>query len=138
MPNQALHRLIVHTFVFDAEGRLLLLRRANTGFLDGAYTLPGGHVDKGEPVRDAAVREVAEEACVEVLELKPVIAMPYRGGVDFIFEAESWRGAAAIGEPALCDDLAWAPPAKLPDATAPFVKKALALRAEGVWFHEFR
>ena len=138
MPERTLHRVIAHTFVFDAEGRLLLLRRANTGFLDGAYTLPGGHVDKGEAVAAAAVREVAEETGVEVLDIEPLIAMPYRGGVDFIFEARRWRGAAAIGEPELCDDLAWALPAQLPAATAPFVAKALALRAEGTWFHEFR
>ena len=137
MANRALHRVIAHTFIFDAEGHLLLLRRANTGFLDGTYTLPGGHVDKGEAVADAARREVAEETCLEVLAIEPVIAMPYRSGVDFIFEAKRWQGTAAIGEPALCDDLVWAAPTALPEATAPFVEKALALRAEGVWFHEF-
>ena len=136
--ERTLFRLIVHTFVFDTAGRLLLLRRANTGFLDGYYTLPGGHVDRDEEVARAATREVAEEVCIEVTHVEPLIAMPYRHGVDFLFEARRWTGAARIGEPEFCDDLRWAPPDRLPDPTAPFVQKALQLRAEGTWYHEFR
>ena len=136
--ERTLFRLIVHTFVFDTDGRLLLLRRANTGFLDGYYTLPGGHVDRDEPVAQAAQREVSEEVCLEVVEVDPVIAMPYRHGVDFLFEARRWSGTARIGEPEFCDDLCWAAPDRLPDPTAPFVTTALQLRAEGTWYHEFR
>ena len=136
--ERALFRVIAHTFVMDADGRLLLLRRANTGFLDGAYTLPGGHLDKGEAVVEAARREVREETCIEVLDIAPIIAMPYRSGVDFLFEAKRWRGTATIGEPERCDDLVWAPLTELPADTAPFVRKAVALREKGVWYHEFR
>ena len=135
---RSLFRVIVHTFVFDASDRVLLLRRANTGILDGYYALPGGHVDVGEDVADAAVREVAEEAGVEVVEVEPMIVMPFRGGVDFLFEAKRWRGEAVIGEPDTCDDLVWASAGNLPDPTAPFVEKALSLRSAGVWYHQFR
>lgn len=136
--DRALFRLIVHTFLFDDDGRLLLLRRANTGFLDGYYTLPGGHVDRDEEVARAAVREVREEVGIEIVEVEPVIAMPYRHGVDFLFEARRWHGEARIGEPQLCDDLSWARIDSLPEPTAPFVVKALELRARGAWYHEFR
>ena len=136
--ERALFRLIVHTFVFDGDGRLLLLRRANTGFLDGFFTLPGGHVDRDEEVARAAIREVSEEVCIDIAEVEPVIAMPYRHGVDFLFEARRWSGDARIGEPEFCDALAWAAPDRLPDPTAPFVTKALELRAAGSWYHEFR
>ena len=129
--------IIVHTFVFDRD-RLLLLRRANTGFLDGYYSLPGGHVDAGEEIAHAAVREVAEEARIEVLEIEPRVVMPYGGGVDFLFEAKRWSGTAQIGEPDRCDDLVWAPPDRLPEKTAPYLRKALELRSTGTWYHEFR
>ena len=46
--------IVVHTLVFNAAGELLLLRRANTGFMDGRYTLPGGHRQAGEGVGAAA------------------------------------------------------------------------------------
>ncbi len=137
MTTRSRFDVIVHTFVFR-RGRLLLLRRANTGFLDGYYTLPGGHVEAGEEVAHAAVREVAEEARIEVLEIEPSIVMPYGDGVDFLFEAKRWRGTAAIGEPDRCDDLVWVPPDGLPDKTAPYLRKALALRSAGTWYHEFR
>src|SRR3978361_1402011 len=44
-------------------GRLLLVRRCDSG----TWELPGGRVDVGETAVDAAVRETAEEAGVQVL-----------------------------------------------------------------------
>ena len=136
MTTRSRFDVIAHTFVFD-EGRLLLLRRANTGFLDGYYTLPGGHVEAGEKVATAAVREVTEESGIEVLEAAPVLVMPYGGGVNFLFEAKRWRGTAVIGEPDRCDDLRWVSPHQLPNKTAPYLRKALNLRRTGNWFHQF-
>ena len=45
------------------EGRLLLVRRRDSG----AWELPGGRVDVGEAAVDAAVRETAEEAGIQVV-----------------------------------------------------------------------
>ncbi len=129
--------IIVQTLVFDAADRLLLLRRNNTGFLDGWFSLPGGHRDAGEGVLAAAVRECAEEACVTVEHTVPVVAMPYAGGVDFIFEATRWSGTPAIGEPDKCDALTFAALDALPDPTTRFVKAALECRRNGVWYREF-
>ena len=129
--------IIVQTLVFDAADRLLLLRRNNTGFLDGWFSLPGGHRDAGEGVLAAAVRECVEEACVTVEHIVPVVAMPYAGGVDFIFEAKRWSGTPAIGEPDKCDALTFAALDALPDPTTRFVKAALECRRNGVWYREF-
>lgn len=48
----------------EERGRLLLVRRCD----GGGWELPGGRVDVGEGVVDAAVREVTEE---EGLSLSP-------------------------------------------------------------------
>ena len=48
--------------VRDISGRLLLVRRCDTG----DWELPGGHVDPGESASDAAVRETAEESGMTV------------------------------------------------------------------------
>ena len=129
--------IVVHTLVFNAAGELLLLRRANTGFMDGHYALPGGHRQTGEEIVAAAVRECREEALIEVADIRPTVVMPYDGGVDFIFEATRWSGTPGIGEPAKCDDLLFAPPDALPSPTVAFVGAALECRAQGVWFREF-
>ena len=130
--------IVVHTLVFNPHGELLLLRRANTGFMDGQYALPGGHRQAGEEVTAAAVRECREEALIEVAEIEPVVVMPYDGGVDFIFEARRWSGRPGIGEPGKCDGLVFSPPDALPSPTVAFVEVALACRTEAVWYREFQ
>ena len=128
--------IVVHTLVFNTAGELLLLRRANTGFLDGHYGLPGGHRQAGEKIATAAIRECREEALVEVVDIKPTVVMPYEGGVDFIFEATRWSGIPGIGEPDKCDDLLFAPTGALPKPTVSFVAAALECRAQGIWYRE--
>ena len=49
----------VSTLVLRA-GRVLIVKRANR-LAHGLWSLPGGHVEAGELLREAAVREVREE-----------------------------------------------------------------------------
>lgn len=51
--------------VVDADGRILLLERADTG----GWGLPGGFMDPGESLEETARREVMEEVGLEVDEL---------------------------------------------------------------------
>ena len=51
--------------IISRQGRVLLVRRANQpGY--GLWSVPGGYVDRGEVVEEAAVREVREETGLEV------------------------------------------------------------------------
>lgn len=56
--------LTVDCVVFDREGRLLLIKRGHPPF-KGKYALPGGFVDIGETVEQAALRELKEETGIE-------------------------------------------------------------------------
>lgn len=58
-------KLTVDAVVFDRTGRLLLIKRKSPPF-KGCYALPGGFVEVGETVEQAARRELKEETGVEV------------------------------------------------------------------------
>jgi 8-oxo-dGTP diphosphatase len=60
----AAERLLAHVAVYGIlteNGRILLMRRAGSGYHDGELSLPAGHLDAGEDVRSALVRELREE-----------------------------------------------------------------------------
>jgi 8-oxo-dGTP diphosphatase len=64
MPFPATPALTTDAVVFDATGRVLLIRRKHPPF-QGAYALPGGFVEVGETVEAACRRELREETGIE-------------------------------------------------------------------------
>ncbi len=48
--------------LFEKEGKVALIQRANTGYHDGYYALPAGHIEPEETSPEAVVREAYEEA----------------------------------------------------------------------------
>lgn len=54
------------TIPVNANGDVLLTQRAFRGMYDGMWVFPGGHVDSGESLMTAAVREVREETGLAV------------------------------------------------------------------------
>lgn len=52
----------VSAFIQDEQGRLLMIRRADNDL----YSIPGGQVEPGETLTQAAVREVKEETGIDI------------------------------------------------------------------------
>ena len=50
------------------DGKVLLQRRANTGWMDGKWNMPGGHIEDEKTLEQVAVREAKEELGIEVAE----------------------------------------------------------------------
>lgn len=55
--------------VVDSENRVLLLKRQNTDYGSGMWCLPGGKVEYGQTVEEAATSELAEETSLEATSL---------------------------------------------------------------------
>ena len=124
-------------------GEVLLLRRTNTGYQDGNFSTIAGHLDGGEEVLAAAVREAREEAVVTLdpADLRVVGVMHNRGDdyeyIDFFVAAERWEGEIVNAEPHKCAELAWHPLDNLPPNTIPYVRRALENYRRGIWFDSF-
>lgn len=131
----------VHLFFFR-EDQILLLRRFNTGFRDGEYSIPAGHLDGGETVIEAGVREGKEEAGVDIQPGDLVFSsvmhrMDGEERVDFFVKVERWDGQVFNAEPDRCDDLLWVNVNDLPENTIPYIQRALANHLSGIRFDEF-
>jgi 8-oxo-dGTP pyrophosphatase MutT (NUDIX family) len=119
--------LLAAYVLLKKDDKVLLLKRSNTGYRDGFYTLPAGHAEGKEPVINAAIREAKEEAGVRV---KPedlrLIHTQHRVGegsyherINLYFEASRWQGTPLLGEPDKSSELLWADPAELPGKLVP-------------------
>jgi 8-oxo-dGTP diphosphatase len=81
-------KVAVGTIIRDESGRIALVKRAiEPGY--GKWVYPGGYVDRGELVRDAAVREAREESGLQVQlgRLINVYSYPGRAPVVIVYEA---------------------------------------------------
>ena len=107
------------------DDAVLLQLRSGTGYMDGRWATLAGHVDPGESVHEAAVREATEEAGIEVRpdDLVPLTALHRfeRSGpqveqrLDAFFVVRAWRGEPSVQEPDKCAAMRWFPLGGLPD-----------------------
>jgi len=131
----------VHLFLLQ-EQKVLLLQRANTGYEDGNYSVVAGHLDGGETVTQAAIREAKEEVGIILhpTDLR-VVGVMHRAStderIDFFLVASTWAGMLSNQEPHKCSELLWCALDALPVNTVPYVRSALGNFRNGVWFAEF-
>lgn len=65
MGNYKIPSLTTDIFIFDNNFNFILIKRKNDPFKN-YWALPGGFVDYGECVEDAAIREAKEETSIDV------------------------------------------------------------------------
>jgi 8-oxo-dGTP pyrophosphatase MutT (NUDIX family) len=130
-----LHILLVQ------DGQILLGQRQNTGFMDGSWHLPSGHLDPGEPATGGAVREAVEEIGVTIDPdtLRLAHVMHHRTNearTAFFFEATEWSGEVANLEPDKCAGWQWFPLDAPPEEMIPYAAEALAHYRKGTLYSE--
>ncbi|MDB5166237.1 MAG: putative hydrolase [Candidatus Saccharibacteria bacterium] len=141
-------RLIPAVYVILRDNnKILLLQRKNTGYHDGDFSLPAGHVDGGETLSEAVIREAKEELgitiedtalkLVHVLHRKSDVAGNANERVDFYFEAKGWSGNITNMEPEKCNLLEWYAADELPENMIPAVKSVLSAVTSGDIYTNF-
>lgn len=109
--------------LLERDGKVLLLRRAaRASYAAGLLCPPSGHVEAGETVSDAAIRETAEETGIRLQkdQVRCVTVVHHRGPggqvrIGWFFAAgPGWRGEPVNREPAKHGGLAWINPADPP------------------------
>jgi ADP-ribose pyrophosphatase YjhB (NUDIX family) len=131
----------VHIFLIR-EQHILLLKRFNTGYEDGNYSVIAGHLDGGEEVKTAAIREAREEARIHLLHRDlAIVGVMHRKAtderIDFFATAATWSGDIINAEPHKCSELAWFVLNHLPENTIPYIRRAIENYQRGIWFDSF-
>ena len=121
---------------------VLLLRRANTNYMDGRWDFAGsGHVEEGETASQAVCRELLEETGLvakpeDALFLHVAHRIKEPAYYDFYFEIRRWEGEPAIREPDKCSDMAWFSVDGLPQDMIPNRRRVFLLARTGVPYSE--
>jgi len=141
--SQERFKLIASVYLlFIQDGKILLLRRKNTGYEDGNYGLVAGHLNAHESLTQAAIREAKEESGADIdpkdLELMATLHRKQDDErIDFFFKIKKWTGEPVNTEPDKCDDLSWFDLNELPSNTIPYIRQAIECYKNNIIYSEF-
>ncbi|GII67860.1 DNA mismatch repair protein MutT [Sphaerisporangium melleum] len=134
-PHVGVHLILVQ------DGKVLLLQRANTGFADGYWSVPGGCLDEGESLPAGAAREALEELGVVIDKDDLVFAHAChhadpdgQARLGMFFTASQWSGEPVNAEPHKCARIAWFDPANLPQQIVTYVRAGIQAYRTGRTF----
>ncbi len=82
MADQIFPEPTVGVFIFNSNGELLLLQSHKW---PGRYVVPGGHVELGETIEQAAIREAKEETGLDIHSLEFLCFQ------QFIYDPAFWK-----------------------------------------------
>lgn len=141
-PNHAILPVACHVF-FVKNGEIFLMKRSNTGFQDGKWSVPAGRLNENETLIEGAIREAREEvdADVEEKNIQNFMMMSHKDErgerLYAFFLCNEWRNDLKNLEPAVCSEVRWFRVDALPQNMVPHVRFALGLILSGKCYAEF-
>ncbi len=123
------HTLVVYVcLLLEKDNHVLLLKRENTGWMDGFWHVPGGSLEENESLAHAVVREAQEELAIIVdpAHVKLMYVMHLnKKAIGFYFLTPEWKGEPKNNEPDQCSEIGWFAIDKLPENMSPFARKVV-------------
>ncbi len=119
------------TLVLDDRQRLLMMKRTDSGL----WGVPGGAVELGEVIEEAAKRETREETSLEIVDMSlfgvfsgPELYYKYPNGdevynVSIVYLSQHWRGEVKLNEEH--SEWNWFAAGDIPDDISPPIKPFL-------------
>jgi ADP-ribose pyrophosphatase YjhB (NUDIX family) len=119
------------TLVLDEKDRLLMMKRSDSG----CWGIPGGSIEPGEIVEDAAKRETLEEVSLNVGEMSlfgvfsgPELYYKYPNGdevynVTIIYLSREWSGDVKLNDEHT--EWAWFEADEIPEDVSPPIKPVI-------------
>lgn len=100
------------------DGKFLMMHRSGK-HAGGMWSVPGGHLERGESWEETAAREVAEETGMQIKNIRFMavtndIMPPSKHYVSIWMEADWASGEPQNLEPEKCSDMLWCDFASLP------------------------
>ena len=118
--------------VLVRDGRILLLRRSNTGYEDGNYSMVAGHLEDNETLTQATIREARKEAGIDLrtddLEIAHVMHRRTPGEdvrIEVFMRTRILQNELRNMEPDKCDDMGWFQMDDLPANVVPYIRQAI-------------
>ncbi len=125
----------------NGKTEILLQERYNTGYMDGKYDAAcSGHLEKGESVSMALVREAKEEIGIDInekdLRFVELIHSYKEDYINVFFTTKKYSGTPKIMEPEKCDDLRWFDIENLPENIFQRIKNVLININKGILYDD--
>lgn len=121
------------------DGSQVLMGKRKGKHAAGTYSFPGGHIEYGETLEQAARREIREETGLEVQEIVPYAPFPFKTSVfpeinrQYVtLFLQTWlqTGEPQLLEPDKCEFWSWFPYHRLPTPLFPDIPSDICLRRD--------
>lgn len=125
------------------EGKILLLQRKNTPWMDWYWSIPWWRLDIWESMTSWAIRELKEEVWIEVLHEDILFRWIVQHKDDrweriyFIINLEKFYGTPKNMEPEMCSWVEWFDLNSLPEKITPQVEICLYLVKNKINYLEY-
>ena len=118
--------------ILENQNKILLMKRKDTGYEDGKYCLPGGHVEANEEIKQALIREAEEELGITInvkdVQFYKVLNRKINENeayIDFVFKVMHWSKNVINNEKDKCEEIIWIDKNKLPENILDFIPTLL-------------